>query len=71
LLGGVQLDLIAAPDHVDQLRAESRERAQKFPFAGATVTIAAKRRRDPGLESLRARKIVHVQAAGRRVRGQR
>lgn len=37
--GGAQLDVTAASDHVDQLRAESRERAQKFPFVGATVTV--------------------------------
>ena len=39
--GGAQLDVTSAADHVDQLRAESRDRAQKFPFVGATVTVAA------------------------------
>ena len=38
---GAQLDVVTSPDHVEQLRTESRERAQKFPFAGATVTVAA------------------------------
>ncbi len=38
---GAQLD-VSAPDHVERLRAESRARAQKFPFAGATVSVAAK-----------------------------
>lgn len=38
---GAQLDVIAAPGQVGQLRAESRARVQKFPFAGATVTIDA------------------------------
>ncbi len=42
IAGGAQLDVTASADHVDQLRAESRERAQKFPFTGATVTFAAK-----------------------------
>lgn len=39
---GAQLDVLADPGHIEQLRAESRERAQKFPAAGATVTVAAK-----------------------------
>lgn len=38
--GGVQLDITAESDHVDGLRAESRERATKFPFVGATISIA-------------------------------
>lgn len=35
---GAQLDVMTSPDRVDQLRAESRERADKFPFVGATIT---------------------------------
>ncbi len=36
---GAQLDVVTPADHVDQLRAESRDRARKFPFVGATVTV--------------------------------
>jgi hypothetical protein len=38
--GGVQLDVVTTPDHVDTLRADTRERVTKFPFVGATVTLA-------------------------------
>lgn len=35
--GGAQLDVTG--DHADAIRAESRERARKFPFSGATITL--------------------------------
>lgn len=35
---GAQLDVVARGD-VDQLRAETRARVQKFPFVGATIKI--------------------------------
>lgn len=35
--GGVQLDIVTDPARVDQLRTETRERAKKFPFTGATI----------------------------------
>jgi hypothetical protein len=38
--GGVQLDIVSQSGLVDQLRAESRQRARKFPFAGATIHVA-------------------------------
>ncbi|MBX3156369.1 MAG: hypothetical protein KF773_10250 [Deltaproteobacteria bacterium] len=39
--GGARLDVMATPAIVvDQLRALTRERAAKFPFAGATITVA-------------------------------
>jgi hypothetical protein len=37
LADGVQLDVTTNSGAVDQLRAESRQRAEKFPFVGATV----------------------------------
>jgi hypothetical protein len=39
--GGAQLDITSS--HVDELRAQTRERAAKFPFTGATITDATKR----------------------------
>ena len=42
IVGGAQLDVVGAPDQVEALRVESRDRASKFPFVGATITIAAK-----------------------------
>ena len=39
LADGVQLDVTSSSGAVEQLRAESRQRAQKFPFVGATVRI--------------------------------
>ena len=39
--GGAQLDLVTAPERVDALRTEARERVRRFPFAGATITVAA------------------------------
>ena len=38
--GGAQLDVIADTAHIAQLRADTRARATKFPFVGATITIA-------------------------------
>ncbi len=35
--GGAQLDITG--DRVDTVRAESRERARKFPFVGATIEV--------------------------------
>ncbi len=35
--GGAQLDVTST--HVDELRAQTRERAGKFPFTGATIEI--------------------------------
>lgn len=40
--GGAQLDVVTTPDHVDALRADTRDRVTKFPFVGATITFAAK-----------------------------
>lgn len=40
VVGGVQLDVVSQSGLVDQLRAESRQRARKFPFAGATIHVA-------------------------------
>jgi hypothetical protein len=40
--GGAQLDVVTTPDHVDALRADTRERIAKFPFVGATITLATK-----------------------------
>lgn len=41
--GGALLDVLAAdPTHVDQLRAETRNRVQRFPFVGATITAGAR-----------------------------
>lgn len=40
IAGGAQLDVVTEPARIDQLRAETRERAKKFPFAGATITVA-------------------------------
>lgn len=37
--GGAQLDIVSEPGHIDELRAESRERAEKFPFVGAKITV--------------------------------
>jgi len=42
IAGGARLDVTSRPERVDALRAESRERAQKFPFPGATITIASR-----------------------------
>jgi len=40
--GGAQLDVLASdPSHLDQLRADTRERVTRFPFVGATITLAA------------------------------
>jgi hypothetical protein len=39
---GTQIDVIARGD-LAQLRSEARSRAEKFPFVGATITIAAAR----------------------------
>ncbi len=40
--GGAQLDVVTTPDHVDAMRADTRERVTKFPFVGATITFASK-----------------------------
>lgn len=37
--GGAKLDIMAPAAQVDALRAETRERVEKFPFAGATITV--------------------------------
>jgi hypothetical protein len=42
LVDGVQLDVTSDSGTVDQLRTESRTRAEKFPFAGATVRVVAR-----------------------------
>ena len=43
--GGAQIDVLATdPAHLDQLRAETRGRVERFPFVGATVTFAAAKR---------------------------
>ena len=39
---GAQLDVVTAPAQIEALRAQTRERVEKFPFVGATVTLAAK-----------------------------
>lgn len=39
--GGARLDVTTEADHVGELQAESHERAKKFPFVGATISIAA------------------------------
>jgi hypothetical protein len=39
--GGMQLDVVTTAERVDQLRTETRDRAKRFPFDGATITIAA------------------------------
>lgn len=39
---GAQLDVVTTPDRVDALRTDTRDRVAKFPFAGATITVAAK-----------------------------
>jgi hypothetical protein len=39
IASGVQLDVTGGPERVDQLRSETRERARKFPFVGATITV--------------------------------
>ena len=36
---GVQLDVTSPSGAVQQLRAETRERAARFPFAGATIRV--------------------------------
>ncbi len=38
--GGARLDVVTEPPRVEQLRTETRERATKFPFVGATITVA-------------------------------
>lgn len=38
--GGAQLDVTSTTNQVEQLRAETRARAEKFPFVGATIKIA-------------------------------
>ena len=38
---GVQVD-VTSTGAVDLIRAESRQRAEKFPFVGATVRIVAR-----------------------------
>ena len=40
--GGAQLDVVGEPGHIDQLRLESRERAKKFPYVGATISITSR-----------------------------
>ena len=40
--GGAQLDIVTAAARVETLRSETRERVKKFPFVGATITLAAK-----------------------------
>jgi hypothetical protein len=42
VVGGAQLDVTTATDHVVALRSEARARAQKFPFVGATIDVASK-----------------------------
>jgi hypothetical protein len=37
--GGAQVDVVTTAERVEALRAETRERAEKFPFTGATITI--------------------------------
>lgn len=39
IAGGARLDIIAA-SAIDGLRSETRERAKKFPFVGAKITVA-------------------------------
>ena len=39
--GGTQLDVTTEPDRVAALRAEARQRAKKFPFVGAKISIVA------------------------------
>lgn len=41
IVGGARIDITS--ERVDELRTESRVRAKKFPFAGATITIAARK----------------------------
>jgi hypothetical protein len=41
IAGGAQLDVTTDAVHVDTLRSETRVRADKFPFVGATITVAA------------------------------
>ncbi len=38
--GGAQLDIVSASNRVEALRTETRERVKKFPFTGATITLA-------------------------------
>lgn len=40
--GGAQLDIVTAAARVAALRAETSERVKRFPFAGATITVATK-----------------------------
>lgn len=40
--GGAQLDVVTTSAHVDVLRTDTRERVKKFPFVGATITVATK-----------------------------
>ena len=42
IVGGARLDVVTETGRVERLRAESRERAKRFPFDGATVTVAEK-----------------------------
>jgi len=42
LADGVQLDVTSNAGAVDQLRMESRQRAEKFPFVGASIRIRAR-----------------------------
>jgi hypothetical protein len=37
--GGARVDVVTTAERVEALRAETRERAEKFPFTGATITI--------------------------------
>ncbi len=40
--GGARLDITADTARVQELRVETRERVKKFPFVGATITVASK-----------------------------
>jgi hypothetical protein len=42
IAGGVQLDVTTDAAHVAQLRTDSRDRAAKFPFTGATIAMPAR-----------------------------
>ena len=40
VVDGVQLDVTTDAARVEQLRADTRTRVEKFPFVGATITLA-------------------------------
>ena len=40
--GGAQVDIVAAAARVDALRVETQERVKRFPFVGATISLATK-----------------------------